>query len=176
MKTLMNKVDLKIKTLKEIAEKNFKTKIPEFQIDYDLNGTSSLGMVSYDLGFNKPRMRLHYNLLKEFGEQYINEVVTHEFAHIVIRNLFPTGFNGRKKVNAHGTEFKAVCSHFGIVGKSTTGLFTHAESIKKNNTFSYSCGCMVHELSLVKHNRMKRGQFYKCSVCGNRLEQIKKAS
>ena len=62
---------------------------------------------------NQITMLLNPNLLKEFTHDYIQEVVSHEFAHIVIYCLYPSGYNKyNNKVQPHGKEFKAVCSWF----------------------------------------------------------------
>jgi predicted SprT family Zn-dependent metalloprotease len=167
-----NKSDVKtrIKELKAYALKQWDIKVT-FNVDYKLDSVRTLG--TYHPGTKT--MSLNANLLKEFGTLYIEDVVVHEFAHAVIAKLFPTKMNGWKKVQAHGKEFKAVCSHFGIDGKATTSLFNDSKTMKKSTItrFSYTCDCgHDHQLSKIKHNKIRRGANYLCSMCKSRLTKV----
>ena len=160
-----NKTDVKtrIKELKAYALKIWGLKV-SFNIDYKLDSVRTLGTYNS----NTRTMSLNENLLKEYGTLYIEDVVVHEFAHAVIALKYPIRMNGCKRVMAHGREFKAVCSHFGVDGKATTSLFNDSKTMKKSNTvrFSYTCDCGYnHELSKIKHNKILRGNNYRCGMC-----------
>jgi len=163
-------VKLRIKELKAYALKTWNIKVT-FNINYKLDSVRALG--TYHAGTKT--MSLNANLLKEYGTLYIEDVVVHEFAHAVIGLLYPTRMNGYRKVTAHGREFKAVCSHFGIDGKATTSLFNDSITMKKSNVtrFSYSCNCGYnHQLTKIKHNKVLRGSSYRCSMCKAILEKV----
>lgn len=139
----------------------------EYNLSYDLDSVNTLGMFVP----KTKTMRLNIKLLKEYRKLYIDDVVVHEFAHMVVRALYPTRMNGYRKVTDHGREFKAVCSWFGIDGKATTPLFNDSKTMKKSkpsNTFTYSCSCenRTHELSKIRHNKIRYGKAsYRCSIC-----------
>jgi len=177
-KTLSTKVDKKLKELSKYAKKEWDVDF-KYEVQYTLKSIRALGQFyQTTIRGNKINIiELNKELLLEYGDTYINEVVIHEFAHAVVRNIYPTGRNGYKKVMPHGKEFKAICSHFGISGKSTTSLFSDSamlESKRKSNTFTYYCACDTHKLSTTRHNKIQRGTAsYRCNKCKEVLSQKK---
>jgi SprT protein len=171
MRELLIKVEDKINEMKK------RYPVEDFVINYDLTSIRILGRVKFNYG-KKVEMNLNKTLLKEFGDVYINEVVVHEFAHIVVRANYPTGYNGYKKVQGHGLEWKNVCYRLGMMSpKSTTTLFSNSESLKsKTNkrSFEYTCGCTTHNLTTRRHNMIiNKGKVYLCNHCKNKIEFVK---
>jgi len=176
---LETKVQLKIEEMTAYANKTWNLDIEssQIQVNYSLTSVNKLGtcltkhtkdrLVSY--------INLNANLLNEYKEVYINEVVVHEMAHAIVGHKYPTRMNGWKRVMPHGKEFKAVCSHFGNDGKATTKLFSDSESLKSTRkpmkTFKYVCGCSEHNLSKVRHNKILKGASYTCRTCKQKLER-----
>lgn len=169
------KVQAKINELSKRVEG--RCKLPTIIVKYDLKSKRVLGSVLHNNFMNITTMRLNEGLLKEFGDKYINEVVVHEFAHIVVRSMYPTGVNRGKKVNAHGKEFKNVCSFFGIEGKSTTSLFTNSETLKSavptksRKFFVHRCACSEHPVGATVHNKIICGARYMCKNCKTDLQK-----
>jgi len=164
-------VQSKINELQSYTLKEWNLNV-QVTVDYKVDSVRILGTYSafYRL------ISLNEKLLNEFGSVYINEIVVHEFAHAVVDFMFPTGYNGRRKVQSHGKEFRAICSHFGISGKATSNLFNDSKTIKKTNTrtFTYGCGCNeTLQLSKIRHNKVLRGTEYRCSICHKKLVHIK---
>jgi SprT protein len=170
-------VENKIKELESIVTKKWGDIIipKDFVINYDLDSVRALGMVRKSS--SKIEMRLNPKLLNEFKELYIDEVVVHEYAHLIVDKLYPTGYNNayRRKVQSHGREFKNVCSLFGIEGSATTKLFSKSESLKttqkSRRTVEYSCECDTHLVTPLMHTKITRGAVYTCKKCKCKLEK-----
>ena len=170
MDVLLNKVNEKI------SEMRSKFKVKDFNVAYDLKSVRTLCSVKF-VG-DDYTMNLNKTLLKEFEEVYINEVVVHEFAHIVIKSMFPNGYKGRKKVQGHGREWKRVCCMLGLLNpKSTTSLFSESVSLKstrKTKTYEYNCGCQTHDITKRRHNLItNKGNKYLCTKCKNEIKFVK---
>ena len=100
-------------------------------------------------------------LLLENSEAFIEEVVPHELAHLLVWKHF-----GR--VAPHGKEWKWMMES--VLG--VPALRTHRfelDSVRKN-TFPYRCQCQLHQLTVRRHNRVMRGEAtYRCVRCGDVL-------
>jgi len=121
-------INEKIEGLKKKTFNKFNVHVPSFHIRYDVYDPVILGMANYQLKI----MRLHPMLLLEYGDKYVEEVVTHEFAHFAVAHMYPRGVNqDGKRVGAHGTEFNMVCVALGIVGSATTDTFIGSKALKK---------------------------------------------
>ena len=143
-----DKVQAKLYELKQTAKNMFKVDVGAFTVKYDLTTQNALGMVKYTRG--GVSMRLNRLLLEENAKLYIDEIVVHEYAHLIVQARFPDGYNGHRKVQSHGREFKAVCRAFGIEGKSTTKAFMNSEILAKvckpkakSKTHYYKCECVI---------------------------------
>jgi len=174
-KTLSTKVDKKLDELAKYAKKEWDVEF-DYDVVYTLKSVRALGQFYQSSAYGETinYIELNKELLLEFGDTYITAVVIHEFAHAVVRNLYPTGRNGYKRVMPHGKEFKAVCSHFGISGKASTSLFSGSTILesKRKNTHTYYCACDTHNLSTVRHNKILRGTAtYRCNKCKEVLSQ-----
>lgn len=170
---MKEKVLEKINELNLIVQDNFgASKIPTFNISYELSSSNRLWTVSFKkkwVTLNPPIMNLNEHLLNEYWEIYINEVVVHEYAHLVVNKFYPSWFNASKIVKPHWKEFKAISSYFWYEGKSTSKLFKDSEVLKakKRNVkrWSYKCDCMIHEVSTQKHKKIQQGWRYICKNC-----------
>lgn len=169
LKTL---VKSKVNGMRAYALKNWNE---DFDLTIDYNVTSSR-----ILGYFDPSdfsINLNEALLNEFQEVYINDVVIHEVCHAIIQSKYPFGSTSRgKRVMPHGKEFKAVCSHFGNDGKSTSKLFSNSETLKtakaKNSRshYQHKCNCTIHNLGKVRHDKINRGVKYTCRNCHTHLQ------
>jgi len=167
---LKSQIDLKIIELQKFALLKWNINV-EVSVSYDLNKTKALGTY---YGSRK-LIQLNKDLLLEFGELYIKEVVVHEFCHAVVHNLYPFGVYQGRKVTAHGIHFKDICGWYGISGRATTDLFRNSEVLKtkkkKSNRrkFLHSCGCTEHSVGIVRHNKISSGASYTCRKCKGKL-------
>jgi len=126
----------------KLAQANLKLgrNYPEPKLSYTQRGTSAgtAWLESYEI-------RLNPVLLLENSEAFIEEVVPHELAHLLVWKHF-----GR--VAPHGKEWKWMM-----------------QSVRRN-TFPYRCKCQEHQLTVRRHNRVVRGEaVYRCVHCGEQL-------
>lgn len=122
-----NKVEEKISSMRKKIKEAFDVEVIDFEIRYDLFGLTTLGFSSFGLQL----MRLHVGLLQECEDIYINDVVVHEFAHLVTPCLYPTGVSrDGRKVTAHGEEFRRICRVLGVEGKATTDQYANSKTLK----------------------------------------------
>lgn len=177
---LKNKVQQKKLHLEELIKKTY-SKRPIVLVEYDLKALSYIAeMVEMESHY---LIRLNPTLLLELKENYINEVFVHEYAHCVVYERFPSGFNylTQKKVKPHGVEFKEVCKLFGIEGSATSNIAektffmkNKTEKVKNNRKFfEYTCDCgKNHKISLIRHNKIIKGiKKYICSDCRSLIKE-----
>lgn len=129
---------------------------PEPKLVYQQRGTAAgtAWLDSYEI-------RLNPVLLLENQQAFINEVVPHELAHLLVWKHF-----GR--VAPHGKEWKWMMESVLHVPASRTHQFELASV--RHNTFSYRCHCQQHQLTVRRHNRVLRGEAtYRCVHCGQPL-------
>ncbi len=112
-------------------------------------------------GWRKNEIRLNPVLLLENQREFIDEVVPHELAHLLVWQHF-----GR--VAPHGKEWKWMMESVLGVPARRTHRFELASV--RQNTFPYRCRCQQHQLTVRRHNRVVRGEAtYRCVRCGDLL-------
>ncbi len=118
-------------------------------------------------------------MLDEFQDIYVNSVIPHEFAHIVLNQCFPKEIQERNGMQEHGQEFKIVCAQLGYphVGNESTNLFSKSQFMNAKNIggvpyFDYSCGCKNHKVGSANHVKMQKGGDCKCKLCNSPLKRI----
>ena len=130
-----------MRSLREkLAQANLKLgrNYPEPKLVYQQRGTSAgtAWLESYEI-------RLNPVLMMENQQAFIDEVVPHELAHLL------------------------VWKHFGVPARRTHQF--ELESVRRN-TFPYRCQCQQHQLTVRRHNRVVRGEAtYRCVKCGEPL-------
>ncbi len=150
----------------------------EFKVDsirYDLKGRSA-GQVRFPLSckWNKalPVIRFNESLLKHNEQAFIDEVVPHECAHVVVYQLYLNRHGKVKnKPKPHGKEWRTVMMELYRLTPRVTHTFDMAASPQKR--FSYHCACenREHLISLIRHNKVRRGRAnYVCRACGEKLQ------
>lgn len=153
-----------MRTLREkltLAEQKLEQKLPEPTINYKQRGTTagSAYLQAWEI-------RINPILLIENTEHFIDEVIPHELAHLLVYHTF-----GRKGIAPHGKEWKWMMQHVLEVTASRTHNFS-VNSVK-SRTVTYCCGCpSTHELTIRRHNKVMRGENqYLCRKCGEVLRQ-----
>nr|WP_086984549.1 SprT family zinc-dependent metalloprotease [Vibrio aphrogenes] len=107
------------------------------------------------------QIRLNPTLLLENEQAFVQEVVPHELAHLVVYHQF-----GR--VKPHGKEWQYVMGH--IFNLTPTTRHNFDISSVQGQTFPYWCQCREHQLSIRRHNKVLRRQTqYHCTICGTPL-------
>ncbi|KKF35471.1 SprT family zinc-dependent metalloprotease [Erwinia tracheiphila] len=106
-------------------------------------------------------IRLNPVLLLENEQAFIDDVVPHELAHLLVWKHF-----GR--VAPHGKEWKWMMESVLNVSAKRTHQFEVASV--RSRTFPYRCNCQQHKLTVRRHNRVQRGESeYRCVRCGGPL-------
>ncbi|AEI15501.1 protein of unknown function SprT [Flexistipes sinusarabici DSM 4947] len=117
-------------------------------------------------------IRLNSDFLHHYPEKMVNEVLPHEYAHILSYEI-DKKCGVRNK--PHGPTWKKVMSIFGLVPKRTHDFDIKKTYVRNMKYFLYVCGCSKHHLSAIRHNRSERSRgnfFYSCRICGKRLKYV----
>lgn len=106
-------------------------------------------------------IRLNPVLLMENQQAFIDEVIPHELAHLLVWKAF-----GR--VAPHGKEWKWMMES--VLGVPARRTHQFATASVRSRAFPYFCSCQQHQLSVRRHNRVLRGETqYRCVHCGATL-------
>ncbi len=137
-------------------------------LSFDLKGTNLIGQCKQThKGFYT--IRLHKPLLLHYKEEYLEDVLVHEFAHAVQMHLY------KHKTKPHGRQWQK------ILEKLTDKPFKQIQkpkyeklkqlSIKKSyQVYDYTCKCeKIHQLTSIRHKRAEKGTIYICKQCKNPL-------
>jgi len=142
----------------ELANYHLQLNLSQIHIDFDLKGRTS-GMFAV-----KPdSIRIRYNqiIFSKYFEDALVNTVAHEVAHYVVYSIW-----GIKKVKPHGKEWKQVMTLFGVKPDVTSNYDVTGLPLHRQKQFNYSCGCMIHQLSTTRHNKVqKKKAVYKCRKC-----------
>lgn len=109
-------------------------------------------------------IRLNPILLVENSESFIEEVLPHEYAHLLTFALF-----GR--VQPHGKEWQMMMTEImGLPANRTHSFDTQNSTTRKYQRYTYQCDCKTHELTSIRHNRIQAGKAqYHCKSCAGAL-------
>lgn len=142
----------KLALANQALERNY----PEPKLVYQQRGTAA-----GTAWLEHHEIRLNPVLLLENQQAFIDEVIPHELAHLLVWQHF-----GR--VPPHGKAWKWMMENVLGVPARRTHQF-ELDSVRKN-TFPYRCRCQQHQLTVRRHNRILRGEaVYRCVHCGEPL-------
>ena len=132
---------------------------PEPKVSYRQRGTTA-GTAH----LSQWEIRLNAVLLTENGQPFIDDVVPHELAHLLVYRQF-----GR--VSPHGSQWRWMMEEVLGVPASRTHAFDVASV--QGKTFGYRCNCQLHRLTVRRHNKILRKESeYRCKKCGALLRPI----
>jgi SprT protein len=132
--------------------------MPRTEIRFDLRGTSA-GQARVG-GVGAALIRYNPTLLQLHPQQFIENTVAHEVAHVVayVRN--------GPGIRPHGPEWKSVMRRFGVEPSRCHGYDVSRLRTRSLQRFTYRCGCGTHEISSIRHNRVRtHGTVYICRHC-----------
>lgn len=140
----------------QLASARLERTFPEPALLYQQRGTSA-----GTAWLEKWQIRLNPQLLLENQQAFVEEVVPHELAHLLVWQVF-----GR--VAPHGKEWKWMMQEvFGVSPRRTHSFALTSLAAK---TFPYYCRCQQHQLTVRRHNRVLRGESrYHCRLCQSEL-------
>ena len=157
----------------EQASDLFNLKDKPVEISFNLKGRSS-GM--YRIKYSKSRIfvrqqrEIRYNpyIFSKYFEDNYATTIPHEVAHYVTDIIY-----GLKNIKPHGREWKAVMHAFGADASVTANYDLSGIPIKKQSLFTYQCACREHQLTSIRHNKIKKRRYqYYCNVCKQTLKFI----
>lgn len=144
------------------ANRILNTDHSEPKISYQQRGTTAGS--AYPLSWE---IRLNPLLLRENGQTFIDEVVPHELAHLLVYRTYG-------KVAPHGKEWQYMMEQVLNVSANRTHQFNIASV--QGKTFPYRCKCQQHMLTSRRHNRIKKGETeYRCKQCREILQLVSEA-
>ncbi len=136
------------------------TNYPEPTLHYNQRGT-----IAGSAYYANWEIRINPTLLIENKQNFIEEVIPHELAHLLVNRHF-----GR--VAPHGKEWKWMMET--VLGVSAKRTHHFDVSTVKAKTFRYACQCEEeHQLTIRRHNKVLRGETqYRCRHCQSILQFI----
>lgn len=156
MTTLQNQVTERVKQCITQANRRLNKRLTMPEVRFSQRGkvAGSARLQGWEVRFNPV-------LLKENPDAFLNEVVPHEVAHLVVFKLFG-------KVRPHGREWQVIMQEvFGVAPRTTHSFDV---SSVQGQTFLYRCQCSEHLMTVRRHNKVQRGQaHYRCRQCGQTL-------
>ncbi len=143
----------------QVAEKRLNKTIPMPEVRFNQRGkiAGTAHLQRWELRFNPI-------LMVNNMDDFLSDVVPHEVAHLIVFQLFG-------KVKPHGREWQAVME--GVFKRPA--LTTHQFDVSQvqGQLFPYRCHCQEHQLTIRRHNRVRRGQSqYRCKQCQQPLQYI----
>lgn len=141
----------------QLANQKLGTDYTEPEISYQQRGTSAgSAYLQYWT------IRLNSVLLQENQQKFVDEVVPHELAHLLVYRRFG------QAAAPHGKEWRWMMEHVLEVSANRTHKFS-VTSVQ-GKTYPYLCRCHSHQLTQRRHNRvMRREAEYRCRHCGEIL-------
>jgi len=146
----------KVLDVYEWAENRYCRRLDLPQLRFDLRGlTAGLAYPVRNL------IRLNLDLLRANPEDFIEETVPHEAAH-----LLTWAINGLK-AKPHGAEWKGIMRD---MGREPVVCHTYAASRVRGRirkVFYYACDCAGdnHTFTVIRHKRAAAGMRYRCATC-----------
>lgn len=135
-----------------LAAPHFDDPLPEPAISWQQRGTTA-----GSAWLKEWQIRLNPILCEENPSAFVEQVVPHELAHLLVWKKF-----GR--VAPHGQEWRWMMEEvLKVKAERTHRLITTSVA---GRTFTYHCHCQQHELTVRRHNRVVRGETeYCCRRC-----------
>ncbi|MGI0075851.1 MAG: SprT-like domain-containing protein [Nitrosopumilaceae archaeon] len=160
----------KIETCIRMANKRYDKSFGFPTINYSIKNRTA------GLAYGR-RWEIKFNpiLLKENLNEFINRTVPHEFAHLVVWDVYDT--------IGHGPRWKHVMCVFGEPNPTRYHSYDTSNctvrQIRRRNEchsryqYKYRCDCRVLYISSIKHNRIQRGiTTYRCKGCKAELVEV----
>jgi SprT protein len=150
------------------ASHHFGTKLAEPAIRFDLRGKSA-GQVRIRDG-RICTIRYNAHLLARHPKEFLAQTVPHESAHVVAFSLFGS------RIAAHGPEWQGIMTLFGASPQRCHSYDVRGLQTRRLRRYAYRCNCRTHQLTSIRHNRIRSGQVYQCRQCGHPLKPVREAS
>ena len=168
---LQQEVVSKTRAYIEQASDLFDLKDKPVEISFNLKGRCS-GMYRIKYGksriFIRQQREIRYNpyIFSKYFEDNYATTIPHEVAHYVTDIIY-----GLKNIKPHGKEWKAVMHAFDADASVTANYDLSGIPLKKQSLFTYQCECREHQLTSIRHNKIKKRRYqYYCNACKQTLK------
>ena len=164
----------KLKVLYRLAEEQLDFR-GACTLRYDLKGTrAGTASVRYRRGApsrNKVDniIRLNQGMLQDpaLHEEMVNDTIAHELAHIITGHLYPDE-------RGHGRQWRRIARVLGGSGNRSHRLDVTHHRVRSVRRIPYHCSnenCgRTYQLTMIRHNRVLKGESYLCGHCRALLE------
>ncbi|WP_165741737.1 SprT-like domain-containing protein [Candidatus Thiosymbion oneisti] len=149
--------------LHDLAARHFDAELATPSVRFDLRGTSA-GQVRVTDG-GDCLIRYNARLLERHPWAFLSQTIPHETAHLVAFSLFGP------QVPPHGREWRAIMVLFGATPERCHHYRVDGLQVRHLRRYDYRCACRIHQLTSIRHNRVRSGQLYRCRQCGQPLER-----
>jgi len=151
------------------AELFLNRQLPRPQIDLQLKGRCA-GQMCYKRQIHQTsyRLRLNLDLAKLHLKGFLEQVIPHEIAHLMVFCCF----SGARHVKPHGREWQAFMMNCFMQPASVCHTFDMPKTVSRRpiTRYKYSCDCQIHFLTQIRHRRVQnRAAQYSCKVCKGSL-------
>jgi len=130
------------------------------------------------------RIDFNMGLIVDNMNEYLNQVVPHEIAHLIVHAIHGTEYKrtrgGMRRVS-HGTRFYKVMREFGVDETRCHSMDTSKvkRATRKTKKFQYKCACgTLLEMGAIRHKKQQQMARYthRCAVGHLGLEYIKQVA
>lgn len=138
-------------------------------VKFDIQASRTNGILSYDWGLEDIDLRFNPETMKANFEAFLKQTVVHEVAHYCVLTLRGIQYSRGGRRISHGKDWKWMMSFFGLEAKRCNSYENKPQDTKtraKRKTFMYKCDCQLHEITVIRHNKIVRGTgIYSCNKC-----------
>ncbi len=138
------------------------------RIKFDLKGQSA-GQHQFNKLTNAHLLRFNLDIAMLNWDDY-GQTVAHEVAHWATMVWVGLEYSGARRIS-HGKAWKHIMTE--VFGKAPNLYHNYSMPERKGTQrrFDYNCGCMIHKMATVTHNRIQKGQrLYSCQHCKGELK------
>ena len=166
----MNDIKQFFDSIVKLAESKYKRDFSELKLVVD-SKPEAKGTLAF---YRTATKTVHLNevTIEVVDPQTLKHIIIHEIAHHVTSIVAP------RRKQEHGPEFKRVDRSLGGVGqtrfdlKGASAAFRAKSSTRITRTVEYVCLCSTYNVSMIRHNRIVRGEAtYSCTKCNKKLIQ-----
>ena len=144
------------------SAQHFERPFKPIEVRFDLRGRTS-GM--YVIKNREKYIRFNPYIFSKYFDDSIKSTIPHEVSHYVADQLF-----GFRNIRPHGKEWQSIMHTLGAVPRVTGNYDLSGIPVKRQKRFTYTCACMTHEITTVRHNRITQNHVrYFCQKCGEKL-------
>ncbi len=159
----MTKAVERTRQLLREAEDWLHASMPHTEIRFDLTGVSA-GQARVK-GGGGALIRYNPALLGRHPTDFIRATVAHEVAHVVAFTVYGSD------IRPHGREWQSIMYRFGVEPSRCHHYDVSRLRTRSVHRFTYRCACGTHEISSIRHNRVRsRGTIYLCRRCRQPLQ------